>query len=476
MTKFKYCATGFVALAAMIGSATVQADDLVTWFEEDATSVESALQNSGETDYGTWSAGDGTLSEALSVDSDSNLICVDTDGENRLAYTPKVAMSGNTATVTLTDISFTAPVNIDDSQLEGVQAAVAIVDDENSGELRFVVANNGIWEIVEDGFPVSAEDTYTITCTFDYDAGEVTYAMPGGDWTVDLPDCCERVSTTEFEGTCSFASLSGEKEGASGITITIEKGEGVADVLDEEGNSVVGELVLPADEGLVTLELAGDALNIPLFKVIQNGVTNVMPKVASYEIEDGDKLVFIADEAEYDDPTVTDDDIKQAIKDSFEEEVAEDAAEKVEAIVGTDDNQVSAKALATWLSDNMILSDDFVNCDYVVASVKFNTDSPITDDNTEVEFTEVEMSADGFVFAFELYVDEHSMFSELVEGTEDFIASCIQTTDDLGEGFLDTVDPDRVSIDFDAGTVTVEPDPENAAEFFQIAIPQDPSL
>lgn len=232
MTKFKSCAAGFIALAAMIGSATVQADP-ITWFSENSESVAEALTAGGETTYGNWSAGTGSLSESLYVGSgeQDGKVCVDTDGENRLAYTPKVQLTGNTATIKLENICFTAPVEVDDSQLEGVQAAVAIVDDPDSGALTFKVAENGQWVAPPDllnGNEIFPSSTYTVTCVFDYGAGTVTYTVveTGGEYTATLPDGAQPVSVTEFEGTCSFESLSGEKEPTT-FTLTLPEVPGI---------------------------------------------------------------------------------------------------------------------------------------------------------------------------------------------------------------------------------------------------------
>ena len=55
---------------------------------------------------------------------------------------------------------------------------------------------------------------------------------------------------------------------------------------------------------------------------------------------------------------------------------------------------------------------------------------------------------------------------------KEFVAGCIETTGDLGEGFAGTVDPNRVTIE--DGKVKITPDPEKTAEFFKIVIPKDP--
>lgn len=262
MTKFKSCATGFIALAAMIGSATVQADP-ITWFSENAESVGEALEADGVSQYGTWSAGSGSLSESLYVGSgeQDGKVCVDTDGENRLAYEPKVKLTGNTATIKLENICFTAPVEVDDSQLEGVQAAVAIVDDPDSGALTFKVAENGQWVAPPDllnGNEIFPSSTYTVTCVFDYGAGTVTYTVDetGGEYTATLPDGAQPVSVTEFEGTCSFESLSGEREPAT-FTLTLPEVPGIVSyTIDGETQASGVWMIAEGATPTITIELA----------------------------------------------------------------------------------------------------------------------------------------------------------------------------------------------------------------------------
>ncbi len=71
-----------------------------------------------------------------------------------------------------------------------------------------------------------------------------------------------------------------------------------------------------------------------------------------------------------------------------------------------------------------------------------------------------------------MIVDSESVDFE--EGMEKVVASCIQTTGDLGTGFDgETVSASRVTINSD-GTVTIEPDSTKSAEFFKIVIPKDP--
>ena len=170
-----------------------------------------------------------------------------------------------------------------------------------------------------------------------------------------------------------------------------------------------------------------------------------------------------------------------AIKDAIDPGDAHDAAvAKVEAVAGTGEDQVPAKELAKWITDNAVSSEGLSKSDYVVASVNLGTSKPIVEENaemggkgnTEIAFTEVEAAtSDGFTFDFELKIDGTA---ESLELAQEYVAGCIQTTGDLGTGFEVIGDPDRVTIDPETGKVTIKPDPTKPAEFFKIVIPKDP--
>lgn len=301
MTKFKSCATGLIALAAMIGSATVQADP-ITWFSENSKSVAEALTAGGETTYGNWSAGTGSLSESLYVGSgeQDGKVCVDTDGKNRLTYTPKVKLTGNTATIKLENICFTAPVEVDDSQLEGVQAAVAIVNDENSGALTFMVAENGQWVAppnLLNGNEIFPSSTYTVTCVFDYDAGTVTYTVDEtrGEYTAQLPNGAQPVSVTEFEGTCSFESLSGEKEPAT-FTLTLPVVPGIESYTIGDETKASGEWkIVEGATPTITIKLAkgyvakGTTTTLP--RMTEDAAPSVLEIIGALELDVGAAVI-----------------------------------------------------------------------------------------------------------------------------------------------------------------------------------------
>ena len=260
--------------------------------------------------------------------------------------------------------------------------------------------------------------------------------------------------------------------------ITIAKLDCVTDVRTN-GVSVVGTLTLPVDATEVALELVSTN-TIPVFKFSRNGgdwvVTNRTPVIA---VAADDTLAFMSAEAKADDPTVTPDQAREAIVASIDlpkgpEDVEryEKAVAKVREVTAGDEPAVEPKALATWITDNGIKSAGLAQSDYVVASVNLNTSEPITAENTEIKFTEVEAAtSDGFVFDFELRIGGTE---EELTLAKEYAASVIQTTGDLGEDFKAVGDPDRVTIDPETGKVTIKPDSVQSAEFFKIVIPKDP--
>ena len=265
------------------------------------------------------------------------------------------------------------------------------------------------------------------------------------------------------------------------ITITIVEGNEITDV-QMDGESIDEDLELPAGTTQVKLELEAGGLTVPVFKVVRGNVTNVTTKVATYDIKDGDTLEFFAEEADETDPTVDDDQIKTAIIDAIDEpnwdddddvKRYNDAKNKVEAVVGDNADQVSAKEFAAYINKNSITSEQIADCDYVAASVKLDTEELITDENTEIEFVEdASMTSDGFVFELDMFAGDVWVDLE-VEAVKDYIAnSCIQTTGDLGTAFEVIGDPTRVTID-DEGKVTITPAEGKTAEFFKIVIPSD---
>ena len=275
----------------------------------------------------------------------------------------------------------------------------------------------------------------------------------------------------------------------STITIHIVQGEEITDVKDGDGELVDGELELPAETTEVTLTLEADGLNVPVYKVITNGVegvkvTNVTTKVATYAIKDGDTLEFFAEEADETDPDVTDAQIKQAIIDTIDDgdpDTYEAAVTKVNAIVGAGSKQISARELAAWINSNGIMSSDFGSSDYVVASAKLGAKEliKIDDDepNTTIEFVNgVSVTADGFVFDVSIVIDDSGNPLGLDEKMTNIVAACIQTTENLSTGFLGaTVDPGRVEI-LDEMKVLIKPAAETkSAEFFKFVIPPDPT-
>ena len=415
-------------------------------------------------------------------------IAVPTAAENLVyGWTNQVGVAEGEGYV-LTGVSVTNAV--------GAFTAYATPDDDHCWMDKSRDTKEITWSIAYRAATVTVIDTNKVT-----GAAEPIYRTRNENFIAEdqteLVWTAWRTNTSEEVGTYDVVVLGETHQGGYEITyvggtleitpeppptfdITIAKGEGIDDV-QTNGVSVVGTLELPAGTTQVELELEASGLTVPVFKVVTNdvegvAVTSVTTKVATYAIKDGDTLEFFAEEAEEDDKTVTPEQRKQAIIDAIDDENKEVVAPKIEAVVDTaeppTEGKVAAKEMAKWITDNTISSSDMADSDYLVASVKFDTKYPITDENTEVEFTEVEAAtSDDFVFTFDLKIDDVSQDLTLVK---EYVASCIQTTGDLGTGFETTVDASRVMVDSKTGKVTITPDPTKTAEFFKIIIPQDP--
>lgn len=312
-------------------------------------------------------------------------------------------------------------------------------------------------------------------------------------WDIFRTNACEEVGTYDLlvegatkQGNYDLTFVGGKYEICEAppptFTITVTRDAGIADITNGTASVFSGAeksaaVELEAGTKTVTLALAADRMTIPIYKVITNDVTNVTTRVATYAIAEGCTLTFSAEEAKVDDPAVTDEQTTAAIIAAIDGEEGEkthdDAVAKVETITAGEEGgrAVEPKDLATWITDKQISSTSIAQSDYVAASVHFNTSAPITGE-AKVEFTEIgEVSSDAFTFAFEVTLDGKETPEEL-NLVKEFVAGCIETTGDLGEGFAGTVDPNRVTIE--DGKVKITPDPEKTAEFFKIVIPKDP--
>ena len=262
------------------------------------------------------------------------------------------------------------------------------------------------------------------------------------------------------------------------ITIWIEEGEGITDVMDENGESVPDELELPAGTTEVKLELEALGLTVPVFKVVRGNVTNVTDKVATYAIKDGDTLEFLAEEAEEDDPTVTPEQRKQAIIDAIDppipgdeedEKRYTDAKAKVEAVVGENADQVSAKDFAAYITKNPnISSADIAESDYVAASVKLDTDDLINED-TEVEIAEL-VKAEGDALTFTVDIDSDPVNVEAIK-------DMVEASSDLAAWAKHRLEIEATFVpgeEGEAGRVTITPKDPTDRAFMKVVIPQDP--
>lgn len=258
------------------------------------------------------------------------------------------------------------------------------------------------------------------------------------------------------------------------ISIATADDDSISAVYYDEEDVADDDLELPAGTTQVTLTLeANEELTIPVFKVVRDNETNVTAKVATYTIVDGDTLLFFAEEAEEDDPDVTDDQVKKAIIDAIDEPDWTDEADverylaasnKVEAVVGEGAVQVSAKKFAAYITDNSVTSEALANCDYVAASVKLGTDDLINED-TEVEIAEL-VVAEGGALTFEVNIDGEQVDVEAIK-------DMVEASSDLSDWAKNKLE---ITAAFDEATSTVTVTPKDATDkaFMKVVIPKDP--
>ena len=306
--------------------------------------------------------------------------------------------------------------------------------------------------------PYVNKTTYTVE-------EEVLFTEPasldGYEFVGWSPEKIEKGTTGEQTITGTFKK--------SNITIKIVQGDEITDVLTNGESIVEEEIELPAGTTQVKLTLEADLLTVPLFKVVRGNVTNVTSKTATYDIADGDTLEFFAEEAA-DDPQADPVQIKRAIieaidpaepDDPDDEERYQKAVDKVNAIVGDGEGQVSAKVLAGYIADNNISSVDMAQCDYVAASAKLNADDLI-DEETEVEIVEFAM-AEGNAMTFEVEIDGWEVE---VEAIKDMVAASSDFSD------WETYKLE-VEATFNDGKVTITPKDATDKAFLKIVIPKD---
>ena len=283
-------------------------------------------------------------------------------------------------------------------------------------------------------------------------------------------------------------TVGGSVDPEPGRTVTVTRGEGIADISTASGSvfaddakSATVELAAGAETLELTLVAAGD-LVIPAYKLVTNSVTNVTVRTATYAVAGGESLTFLATETG-EDETLGADETLSAIMDAIDDSDGEThaaAVAKVKAIASAGEGgkrMVEPRELAAWIADNRIASAELAASDYAVASVKLDTDKPITEE-AAVAFSGIAANADtGIVLEFTLVLEgETDDALALAEGDarKEFVASCIQVTDDLAAGFDGTtIAPELVEI-LDGGKVRIGPEAASAAGFCRIVIPKDP--
>ena len=215
------------------------------WFNETPESVQTAMQDDGETQDGVWS----NLTDQVEVDAGK--VVVDADDATAVAYRPNAALRGDSASITLEDITFTAARKTLPALDAETQAAVAITTNAEGGCV-FAVANGGEWEVTAK--PATIDGIYKVKVDLHYgDANTVDYSLDqAGSWAeiktgAVNPVTDVKASTVEIAGSGSFKSMSGARELANYTISFTDIPEGIADItvdgtsVDQDGKATVVE-------------------------------------------------------------------------------------------------------------------------------------------------------------------------------------------------------------------------------------------
>ena len=218
--------------------------ELKDWFTENAQSVDQAMTQGGETQDGVWS----NLTDQVEIGPGN--VVIDADDETPVAYRPKAALRGNSASVILNDITFTAARKALPALETGTQAAVAITTNAK-GECVFAVANGGVWEVTTQQAQI--DGIYKVKVDFHYgDVNTVDYSLAQADqWAAfksgAVNPAADKVSTVEFAGNGKFGNMSGKRELANYTISFTGIPAGIAEItvdgtpVDEDGKATVAE-------------------------------------------------------------------------------------------------------------------------------------------------------------------------------------------------------------------------------------------
>ena len=257
------CALGLFASAFADGETAS-----ATWFAENATSVSTALSGGGSTPSGTWS----NLADQVQVKE--NVIEVDADDEQAVAYAPTAELTANASSVTLSNVVFVAARKTLPAIEAGTQAAVAVATNE-AGSCVFAVAVAGEWVVTT--VSANPEEAYTIRCDFTYGGtATVSYTLVGESEETLLYGPVEyaatsKISTLELMGCGSFTAVGGVYPVA-----TIDFGElpeGVAKATVNGNELVDGKATVPAGTRAVIEFTAEDGWSVAPKTITLDSVT-----------------------------------------------------------------------------------------------------------------------------------------------------------------------------------------------------------
>lgn len=263
---------------------------------------------------------------------------------------------------------------------------------------------------------------------------------------------------------------------ASGITINVTLGDGIASVtVGDKKITESGEVKLD-EAGEVTITLtAVDTIKIPVFKVAKAEFgAQATPKTTTYTIADGDTFAFTVEEADVNDPEVSETQKKQAIIDAIDDddpETREAAVAKVNQVVTTEETpaegKVTASQLATYITGKGIQSSDLAASDYVVASVKLGTDTLI-DKDTSVKVEKAEEATGNLEFAIKVAGKDVTSIDQV----ENFV----ELSGDLGDSEAWKTLPQselKSAVKIEDGKLVITPVAGVDKLFLKVNIPQD---
>ena len=294
-------------------------------------------------------------------------------------------------------------------------------------------------------------------------------------------------NTVTITGNASVAIPNAKK---AAITVTVKKGTGIASVsvggtpLDFDATTSEATFEVSADAPTAQVTLEADDITIPVYKMsignpaVDRNVTNKTPVITA-DANDLSKnyVTFTAEEAKADDQQVSEAQKKQAIIDSIDtvDQKTHDAAvAKVNAIVTTEATpavgKVTATELATYITDKKVTSADLAASDYVVASVKLDTDSLITEE-TEVKIADLK-EVTGGAMTFKVEIGEDALDTEKqLNAIKDMVKATKDVADwTTAEKQLEVT----ATANVDTGTVTITPKTAQDKAFMKVVIQQDP--